>query len=435
MDRVLAAGILLPFVAIAIGCSPRAPEAAAPSPSAAQAPPAASVDGIPGWVPPLTPEQIALLSPVDRPIQTPAGRVFPDLGRFGYAQSRPLSGPEEPLKFTKMVATILNDSPRFYSLDEAGPDLANTIAQYGPAAAEADGLKVARVREGGSGELVDAEGSAEAREALARGAKLEGAAAIEAYRAAIAKSPRVPALRHALGAALARAGKAADAQAAYREAIRIDPTYAPPHIALADLAERRNDVAAARRELVEGLAYHPSSREAFAIAARLGGGVGRQASARAPLFPIFLDVDRVGAIHVGTGKGGPAQIYGGCRAIMRYEPEVRAQIFEQPPETPYYLTVVEEVICLEAALGAYIAERAESKGHHETADPRLDALIAIGRDEGLSGYAMFEILGQHRPERARTAPPEVHRAMTAYVERHVFGQKDALPEGVYTAQR
>jgi hypothetical protein len=51
------------------------------------------------------------------------------------------------------------------------------------------------------------------------------------------------------------------------------------------------------------------------------------------------------------------------------------------------------------------------------------------------GYAMFEILGQHRPERARTAPADVHRAVVSYVEKHVLGEGEALPQGVYTAGR
>ena len=42
---------------------------------------------------------------------------------------------------------------------------------------------------------------------------------------------------------------------------------------------------------------------------------------------------------------------------------------------------------------------------------------------------MFEILGRRRPERARAAPPEVHRDIVGYVERHVLGHRDALPEG------
>jgi hypothetical protein len=152
-------------------------------------------------------------------------------------------------------------------------------------------------------------------------------------------------------------------------------------------------------------------------------------------FAVFLDVDRAGAIHVATARSEAAQIYGGCRAVMRFEPDLRARIFQQPAETPYYLSAVEEVLCLEAAIGAYAAARSEEHADPSRRDPGLDRLVAIAQEEGLSGYVMFEILGRYRPERARAAPAEVHRDMVGYVERHVIGRREALPEGIYTAGR
>jgi hypothetical protein len=121
-------------------------------------------------------------------------------------------------------------------------------------------------------------------------------------------------------------------------------------------------------------------------------------------------------------------------------------LFRQPVGTPYYLSVVEEVMCLEAAVGAYIVEQADAAGLTDPttprepravpADPRLEVLARMAREDGLSGYAMFEILGMHRPERARGAPPVLHRAVVRYVERYVLGQGGEPPlEGVYTASR
>jgi hypothetical protein len=114
---------------------------------------------------------------------------------------------------------------------------------------------------------------------------------------------------------------------------------------------------------------------------------------------------------------------------MRYEPSLRAQIFQQPRQTPYLLSVAEEVVCLEAALGAYLS------GKGERTDPDLDRLQRIAREDGLSGYVMFEILGQHRPERARAAPADVHRDTIAYLDHWVLARREALPEGIYTAKR
>jgi tetratricopeptide (TPR) repeat protein len=364
-------------------------------------------------------------------IQTPAPRVFPDLERFWYANNRRLDEPEDAFKFTRMVATILNDSPRFYVLDATPGNVANPAVQYGPPAADPDGWSIARRGPNGVSELKPAAGAAEARGDFEKGEALaargDGALAVAAYRAAALKSPKAPAIPLALAAALAKSGKLDDAERAYNVAIAADPTFAPPYIALAELAEKRGDAAAARKLTAEALAYQPSSRRALAVAKRLGAG-GR----RIVPFAIFLDVDSAGAIHVATAEGHPAQMYGGCRAVMRYEPEVRAQIFEQPQETPYYLSVVEEVICLEAALGAYMVDRRDDEDG--APDANLEDLLALAHEEGLSGYVMFEILGQHRPERARVAPPDVHRAMVRYVERDLFGQKPA-PVGVYTVRR
>ena len=120
---------------------------------------------------------------------------------------------------------------------------------------------------------------------------------------------------------------------------------------------------------------------------------------------------------------------------MRYEPEVRARIFEQPEDVPYHLTMMEELICMESAMGAYVAARMADKG--AAADPAMDALLDLAHEEGLGGYVMTEILGRYRPERARAAPREVHRAMARYVERTMLGAPLVADpaQGVYTAAR
>jgi len=389
------------------------------------------VGGAPTWLPAYTAQQMALLAPVDHPIQTPAARVFPDFERFWYANNRRLADPEDALKLTRMVASILNDSPRFYAIDAVSGDVENRALQYGPKAVEPDGWSFARRGPNGVGELFAAPGAAEARGDFERGAALsargEAGAAVAAFRAAVIKSPQAPAIYVALAAALAASGKLDEAEREENNAIGVDPTFAPAYLALAELVERRGDHAAAKKAVTEALAYQPDSRHALALAQRLGGGGRRVAP-----FAISLDVDSVGAIRVATSAGNPALMYGGCRAVMRYEPEVRAQIFEQPKETPYYLSVVEEVICLEAALGTYIVDRHDDE--EGAPDEDLERLLDLAHEEGLSGYVMFEILGQRRPERARVAPPDVHRAMVRYVERDLFGQK-AAPVGVYTVRR
>jgi tetratricopeptide (TPR) repeat protein len=429
MRRRLAALLTTFALSGALGCSSAPPpRAAPPKPSA----PALRSGALPAWLPKYTPQQLALLAPVEQAIKVPALRVFPDLQRFWYANNRPLADLAEALKFTRMVATILTDSPRFYTLDEAPPELSNPVVQYGPPPPEEpDGFQITKRGEGGIGELIPASLSAEAKGAFENGKALAEKGDIEgtlaAYRAAVSKSPRVPALRVALADALFKAGKFNEAEAAYKEAVAADPTFAPAHLGLALIAEQRTDLSAIRSALAEALAYQPNSRRALEIARRISGASGRIAP-----FAIFLDVDSVGAIRAASSGGSPAQMYAGCRAVMRYEPDIRAEIFDEPAETPYYLSVVEEVICIEAALGAYLVELHE--GEEKTPDPKLDDLLALAQRDGLSGYVMFEILGMHRPERARVAPPEVHRAVVRYVDQRVLGQKD-VPDGVYNASR
>jgi tetratricopeptide (TPR) repeat protein len=452
MRSALPTGLLM--LVLAAGCWEEPPVPSSPG----RDPAAERAAGVPAWVPSITPQQAALLAPVERAVKAPAARVFPDLTRFGYANNVPLAAPADAVKFTRMVDQVLDDSPRFYALVDLSPGAANPVVQYGPAPLEPDGYQIAKRDDSGAAQLVPATGAEEARAAVAQGEKQAGAGdlsgAIEVYRAALGRTPSVPALRFALAAALAQAGRVADAELAYRGVVALDPTFAPAHLALAEIAEGRHDRAAARRALVEALAYHPPSPRGLALLRKLadrapakaadggwydapapsatGDASVSLAGARVEPFALFLDVDAAGAVHVATRKGdAAARTYGGCRAVMRHEPELRAQIFKQPRETPYYLSVAEEVVCLEAGLGAYLSTTRGMK-----TEPALEQLLRIAGEDGLSGYVMFEILGQHRPERARVAPSDVHRETVAYLERWVLElRRETIPEGVFTAKR
>jgi tetratricopeptide (TPR) repeat protein len=450
MRGVLPTGLIL--LAFTSGCwggrsSKRATGPEEPSPAATP-----RGQETPPWVPALTAEQRALLTPSKRAVQTPAPRVFPDLSRFGYMPSRTLKSPDDALKFAKMVTQVLRDSPRLYALGEAPAEVANLIAQYGPAPTEPDGFAIARRGQSGVVELSPAPGADMAKSSISQGeSRLQGgdvAGAIAALRGAIAKDGGAPAVRVALASALRKAGKANEAEAALREAVAMDPTFAPAQVGLAEVAEQRGDLGVARAAIVEALAYHPSDQRALDLARRIGrsqgnggwidaggpaGGAPGRATGRLAPMRIFLDVDDLGAIHVASARSDAAQIYGGCRAIMRYEPDVRAALWRQPRETPYYLSMGEEVICLEAAIGAYLAARSTG----QPASQEMEALAELARDEGLSGYVMFEILGQQRPERARAAPPEIHRDVVRYVERHVLSAAPRRPaqDLPYTAER
>lgn len=396
-----------------------------PSPVGPMSPVAHGKSGaLPDWLPPYSAEQEKLLAPGRAPVEVPAPRTFPNLERFGYASDRVLVDPREAVRVTQMVAEVVEKSPRQYALQEARPELANWIAQYGPPGdEEPDPWKIAAIDSEGEARLVPASVADEAREAYDEGRSKEKAgdvaAAIPLFETAVAKSPDVPALRLALAHAL-EARSPEKAEASYRRAIEIDPTLSTGHAALSSLLSKRGDATGARRELAHALAYDPKSSIGMALAAALRGGPPKHP--RVEPFAVFIDVDALGVIHVAAPPTPGARMYAGCRAVFRYEPELRASLFEMPADEPYFLTAVEEVLCIESAIGALLIERgnASEEGRRPVADPQAEALLRLAHTDGLLGYVMFEVLGKRRPERARTAPGAVHQAMVGYVEKYVL---------------
>ncbi|MDI1484063.1 tetratricopeptide repeat protein [Polyangium sp. y55x31] len=435
--RGVARAALVTFALGGMGCAGAAPMTPAPAAPAAET---QALGDRPAWLPAYTAAQRALLAPVETPIQVPAARVYPDLHRFQYAGPARLDDLRRTIRFSTLIVTVIDKSPRLYSLDDAAPELANLVAQYGPPPpAEPDPWQTAEVvRKDRALTLTPVKLSDEAKTSLAAARSKRDAgetkAAAEAFRAALG-STRAAGIALELGEMLVAQNQPKEAREAFEEAIGIDPTLATAHLRLAELAEKRADREEARRRLAEAIAFWPASRRAIELADRLSNGLASSRLTRLPLFRVFLDVDSVGAIHVGSSGGDPARVYAGCRAVMRYEPEVRARIFEQPEDVPYHLTMMEELICLESALGTYVAARMSKGG--AAVDPAMEALLEVAHEEGLGGYVMTEILGRHRPERARSAPREVHEAMVRYVERTMLGAPLVADpaQGVYTAAR
>ncbi|MBL8739629.1 MAG: hypothetical protein JNK04_01005, partial [Myxococcales bacterium] len=260
----------------------------------------------------------------------------------------------------------------------------------------------------------------------------DGAVAIAKLREATQASPEVPALHLALGDALQASGDKDKAEAEYREAIRVDTTLATGHAALAGLLYEKGDVPSARVSLAHALAYHPSQPQALALARKIAGR-----GQRIDAFSIFLEVDGLGVVRVAAAPTPGARMYAGCRAVMRYEPELRSALFAEPASEPYFLSVAEEMFCVESAIGAYLAERAiaREEGRSEPEDPHTAALMNLAQTEGLLGFVMFEVLGRHRPEHARRAPAFVHRATMGYVQRHVLGYDPGPDPSLNVASR
>jgi tetratricopeptide (TPR) repeat protein len=380
----------------------------------------------PTWLPPYTAAQRALLEPGSDPVPVPARRTYPATGAFRHAKDRVLSDPRDAMRITRMVAEIVEQSPRIYAIANAGPDVANTVAQYGPPGGDApDGWALAYKDPTGDILLAPAPVSGDAKREHESGlaAQKEGrdADALAHFRRAAEKSPLVPELRLAVARSLGKTAPA-EAERAYRSALALDPTFSTAHEGLAALLAARGDRRGAIASLARALALHPRSKSALALARSLGA----PEQPRVEPFAIFLDVDVMGAIRIASAPTTAARMYAGCRAVMRYEPELRGLIFDVPASEPYFLSATEEILCIESGIGAYVAERATAyeQGRSPTEDAQARGLLEIAHRQGLLGYVMFEVLGKHRPEHARTAPPTVFRATVAYVERYVLGVAD-----------
>lgn len=399
---------------------------------------APAAESLPAWLSPYSSAQLELLSPVEHDIDVAAPRVFPDLERFGYSDNRPLLDPRRSIRLAALVQDVLEQSPRYYVVGVAPSALANTIAQYGPApSGEPDPWLVTRRDERGVGELARPSLDGEARRQYEEGLDAydhgDTAAAAARLRSAVDLGPTVPGFRLGLAEALAKAGDLRGAAAQFEAAIAVDPTLATAHLGLAKVLSMMGKRARAHAEIAEALALHPGYGRALEVADEVVPGAAGDGDVRIPPYRLFLDVDAKGAVHVLAEDGSEAaQAYAGCRAAMRYEPDFRAALFGEPRDTPYGLRVAEEVLCHEAALGAYLTGRARDPDV-QPVDDRAEALLDLAAREGLSGFVMYEVLGAQRPERARLAPPAVHDAMVRYVEAVILGPYTAPRPGVVGA--
>jgi hypothetical protein len=406
---------------------------------AATPPPKLASEG-PPWLPPYSRDQLALLTPQGEIPPVKAVRAYPDASRFHYAHDHQLEDPAAAMRATKLVTDLVEESGRLYLMTDTPPNLENRIAQYGPpsppapratsvASRDFEGrltLREVPLSEEARAALADADAASAARDWGAAAGHLRAAADL----APTSLEPLARALElHTLSKDLTRLHEVAHA------ALELDPTFAPAHVAEARSLFASGDAAAAKESVAQALAYHPTLEEALLLAAELREHEGVRAPTRAEPYRIFLEVDDAGVVRVGSAPTSGARMYAGCRALMRYELELRAALFDEPESTPYFLSAAEEMFCTESAIGAYVAEQAVAREHGATPpeDDQTGALMGLAHTEGLLGFIMFEVLGRHRPDVARTAPRFVHRAMVAYAKRHVLGFEPSLEDASYAA--
>ena len=399
------AALVLALLSVGAACSEPARPARSPVSQA-------RVYTRPAWLPAYEARQQALLdTPPQVPVDQLATPVYPDLERFTYGSSRPFAR-DAAVAIAARIRQRVETSPLLYSLRLADATLANPIAQYGPPPPSEPDPWVRTVRSGDRYELRWARPGPVARlhvesanRALIGG---DSATARDELRAAAEADPQVPALWVALGRVHAAALDDAAAESAFLEALGVDERYFDAHLELALLYERRGDSTDVRAAIAQALAIHPVSPRALEVARHLGQ---LQDAPRLP--PVFVEVGRTGAIVVGTSGSAGARAYATCHAAFRHEPALRSQLLESPVDTPYHLSLTEELLCVESFLVSVDPQDASER----QAGERLDELAERGQ---LPAFVMFGVLGPHRPEWLRLAPDALFSQVVDHVTLHVL---------------
>jgi tetratricopeptide (TPR) repeat protein len=404
------------LTAIALFCGCIRTNAAPPGTPAAAAP---ASQPPPPWLPALDAEQQKLLAmPLQAPIEVPAPKVYPDLARFTFIGEGPINVPADLTAYADLVSQAMSQSPYLYVLRSGPESLANTVALYGPAPEpEPDLWKRAVPDASGQRTLQPALPPEAAREAIAAARDAQPSKALELLGAAAAGAEGCPGL-HAMAAdAALAAGDLAAAEAAAQQALQLDPVFPAAHRSLAEVYLRRSDKDRAREAIVKALALYPVSARAWQVA---GAIVGRELVRDVSVPPPFIEVSPAGAV-IAVSCGTPlCEHYTGCKAAFRFEPQLRQAVLKEGADVPYHLSATEEVVCLEAGLGAHLLVKQEP-GAQPVPDPTAEMLIRLAHSRGLTSYAMFELIGRYRPEWLRVAPDPLHEAITSYVKTRVFG--------------
>jgi tetratricopeptide (TPR) repeat protein len=418
----LSSAISLLFVVIAVGACGRSRGATSPD-SLGNGSPASEVASSmppPPWLVPYDPEQQKLLSlGLEAPVQQAAPRVYPDLDRFTFTGESPINVPTDPIGYSKLIVQTIEQSPYLYVVRTGPPSLANVRALYGPEPEpEPDPWKRSSSTTSKELSLVPALPSSEARALIDRARSAQGAEAIDLLKKAAAISPTPPGLLAMLGDTALANNDLATAETAANEAIKLDPMFAPAHRIVSEVQLRRSDRERAKASIARALALYPASKRGWQVAASI---VGRELNRDVAIAAPFIEVNSAGAIVVVSCDRRMCERYAECKAAFRYEPGLRAAVLHEAPSVGYHLSATEEVACLEAGLGAHL-EPSMSPGQPPDLDPVAELLVRLARDQGLTGYALFEIIGRYRPEWLRVAPAAVHEAVTAYVLKQVLGK-------------
>ena len=219
-----------------------------------------------------------------------------------------------------------------------------------------------------------------------------------------------------LGDAALASSDLASAEEAANKALAIDAMFPAGHRILAEVYLRRSDRGKARGSIARALALYPASQRAWQVAEAIAG---REIIRAVTVPQPFIEVNNAGAVVVVSCDKPLCERYAACKAAMRHEPPFRQAVLNEQPEVPYHLSATEEIVCLQAGIGAHLRARSDPSAPPEP-DPTAELLWRLAQEKGLTSYAMFEILGRNRPEWLRVAPRALHEIITSYVLERVL---------------
>lgn len=379
----------------------------------------------PPWLPPYDADITALLAAgVEAPVQVPAQATYPDLSRFTFTGEAVLNVPDDLINYANLVYRTIEQSPRLYVFRSAPQPPQNTVALYGPAQPDEPDLWTRSVVQPPSDSrlLVPAAPPDDVRSLLTNISSPPPAEALDTLKRAASLSPQSPGVHTLLAESALAAGQLDVSEDACKAALQIDPYFPPAHRVLAEIALARKDNAKAKDELSEALALYPTSSRAWKVtSALIGVGAERYIGVQPP----FIEVNSSGAITIVSCDSPFCERYAACKAAFRYEPDLRTAILNQGLSIPYHLSATEELVCVEAGLGAYASARQQPGAKTAMpSDPTAESLIRLARERGLTSFVLFDIIGTYRPDVLRTAPLPVHEAIVRYVKSKVFGLAD-----------
>lgn len=423
--RLRGGGLLALVAAAALACGHQkgAEDASSRGRARTAAGTAGESSAAPAWVGPYNDEQKQLLAaPVDAAIENRAHRVYPELSRFTFLGEAPVTVPDDLLGYADLITRTLDESPLTYVF-RSGPDaLANPSALWGPSPPNAPDPWRRVDTLGGQLSMVDAQPPPEIREKLQLATMGQPSDTLALLREASEMNGAPPGVFAMLADAALAAGDPATAEKAALSALEIDPRFPHAHRALAEVYLKRGEKDHARLELARTLAAYPTYDRAWHVAeVLLNGPIHRPVDVPPP----FIEVANNGAVIVVSCERPLCEGYAACKAAFRYEEAFRHTTLGEHDDAPYHVSATEEVVCLEAGLGAHIS--AQEDGTSQVADPTAELLLRLAQEHGLTSYAMFEIIGQHRPEWLRIAPEPGYQATVQYVLIHVLSNPQLPP--------